>query len=138
MSAVAAWLDTLWHTATVTKTYRRIADDHVLDPGYSAKAFEPDQTYFTISLPKMFLADARRLWQGLAPLTVAVTEFQYGGQRQSAPMVVGKDLLSSVQQYLNGENVDYRNTRIFGPCPYSGGPVALFMGLFQTPANSPS
>ena len=138
MSAVAALLETLWHSSTVPKTYCRIADDHVLDAGYAARAFEADQCYFTFSLSEMFLADARKLWQGFAPLAVAVTEFQYAGQRQSAPMVIGKDMLASIQQYLNGENVEYRNTKILGPCPYTGGSVSLFMGLFQTAANSPT
>jgi hypothetical protein len=52
--------------------------------------------------------------------------------------VIGKDLLASIEPYLKGENVEYRNTRIFGPCPYSGGTVALFVGLFQTAAKSPA
>jgi hypothetical protein len=138
MSAIAAGLEKLWRAPAAQKTYCRIADDHVLDPGYTGRVFERDQAYFTISLAEMFLANARQLWQGLAPLTVAVADFQYAGERESAPFVVGKDLLANVQNYLNGENVEYRNTRIFGPAPYAGGPVGLFVGLFQTAANSPT
>ncbi len=138
MSALASALETIWHSPAVQKIYRRLPDDHVLDAGYTSRAFERDQAYFTISLSKMFLADARRLWQGLAPVTIAAAEFQYGEQRQSVPFVVGKDLLANIQAYLKDQNVEYRNTKIFGPCPYTGGAVSLFIGLFQTAANSPS
>ena len=138
MSGLASVLETVWHSPTVQKVYRRLPDDHVLDAGYVSRVFERDQAYFTISLPKMFLADARRLWQGLAPVTIAAAEFQYAGQRQAMPFVVGKDLLASIQAYLKDQNVEYRNTKIFGPCPYTGGGVSLFVGLFQTAANSPS
>jgi len=138
MSGLASIIETVWHSPTVQKIYCRLPDEHVLDTGYTSRTFERDQAYFTISLPKMFLADARRLWQGLAPLTIAVAEFQYGGQRQTMPFVVGKDLLASVQAYLKDQNVEYRNTKIFGPCPYTGGAVSLFIGLFQMAANSPS
>ena len=136
MSALGTVLETIWRSPGVKKLYRRVPDDHVLDSTYTGRAFERDKAYFTISLSKMFLADARRLWQGLAPLTIAVTEFQYSGQKQSVPFVVGKDLLAGIQKYLKDQNVDYRNTRIFGPCPYTGGNVSLFIGLFQTEAGS--
>jgi hypothetical protein len=138
MSAIHSLLDKVWHSPTSQKVYRRLPDDHVLDAGYTSRAFEPDQAYFTISLSRMFLADARRLWQGLAPVTIAAVEFQYAGQRQSMPFVVGKDLLTSIQAYLKDQNVEYRNTKILGPCPYAGGAVSLFIGLFQTTANSAS
>jgi hypothetical protein len=138
MDGLATALETIWHSPTTQKIYRRLPDDYVLDSGYTSRTFERDQAYFTISLPKMFLADARRLWQGLAPVTIAAAEFQYAGQRQSVPFVVGKDLLASVQAYLKDQNVEYRNTKILGPCPYTGGAVSLFVGLFQTAADSPS
>jgi hypothetical protein len=138
MGGLASVLETVWHTPAVQKIYCRVPDDQVLDAGYTSRTFERDQAYFTISLSRMFLADARRLWQGIAPLTIAAAEFQYAGQRETVPFVVGKDLLASVQAYLKDQNVDYRNTKILGPCPYTGGDVSLFIGLFQTPASSPS
>ena len=138
MSGFATALETIWRSPATQKIYRRLPDDHVLDADYASHTFESDQAYFTISLTKMFLADARKLWQGLAPVTIAAAEFQYAGQRQSVPFVVGKDLLASVQAYLKEQNVEYRNTKILGPCPYTGGSVSLFVGLFQTAAESPS
>ena len=138
MSSLSSLLESLWHGPAAQKIYYRFPDDHVLDTGYTSRVFERDQAYFTISLSEMFLADARKLWQGFAPLTIAAAEFQYAGQRQSVPFVVGKDLLASIQAYLKDQNVEYRNTKIFGPCPCAGGAVSLFVGLFQTPLNSPS
>ncbi len=136
MNALAGLLESVWHGPATQKIYTRVPDDHVLDPGYTSRVFERDQSYFSISLTRMFLADARKLWQGIAPLTVAAAEFDYGGQRQSVPFVVGKDMLSNIQAYLKDQDVDYRNTKILGPCPYTGGDVALFVGLFQTPSGS--
>jgi len=138
MGSFTDLMKAVWQGPAVQKTYCRIPDDHVLVPGYTSRAFEQDQAYFSISLSEMFLADARRLWQGLAPLTVAVAEFQYAGQKQIVPFVVGKDLLASIEPYLNGDNVEFRNTKILGPCPYTGGDVSLFVGLFQTAASSPA
>ncbi|HTS27974.1 MAG TPA: hypothetical protein VMH81_18995 [Bryobacteraceae bacterium] len=138
MGAFSSFVETVMHGATAQKVYSRIADDHVLDAGYGSAGLAPDQAYFTISLSKMFLADARKLWQGFAPMTIAAAEFQYGGQKQSVPYVVGKELLASIQSYLKDQNIEYRNTRMFGPCPYTGGGLSLFIGLFRTAANSAS
>ena len=81
MNALAGLLESVWHGPGTQKIYTRVPDDHVLDPGYTSRVFERDQSYFSISLTRMFLADARKLWQGIAPLTVAAAEFDYGGQR---------------------------------------------------------
>ncbi len=138
MSSFSDLVDAVWGGPAAQKISGAVPADHVLDSGFAARTFDLDQAYFTISISEMFLANARRLWQGIAPLTVAAVDFQYAGQRQTAPFVVGKDLLASIQEYLKGDNVEYRNTKVLGPCPYTGGNVALFIGLFQTPANSPS
>src|SRR5215472_1194024 len=138
MSAFSDFVDAVWGGPAAQKISGSVPVDHVLDSGFTSRVFERDEAYFTISVVEMFLANARKLWQGIAPLTVAAVDFQYAGQRQTAPFVVGKDLLSSVQEYLKGDNVEYRNTKILGPCPYTGGNVGLFIGLFQTPTNSAS
>jgi hypothetical protein len=138
MSSFSDLVDAVWGGPAAQKISGAVPPDHVLDTGFAGRTFERDEAYFTISIAEMFLANARRLWQGIAPLTVAAVDFQYAGQRQTAPFVVGKDLLASIQEYLKGDNVEYRNTKILGPCPYTGGNVAIFIGLFQTPTNSAS
>jgi hypothetical protein len=138
MSSFSDLVDAVWGGPAAQKISGAVPTDHVLDSGFAGRMFDRDQAYFTISISEMFLANARKLWQGISPLTVAAIDFQYAGQRQTAPFVVGKDLLASIQEYLKGDNVEYRNTKVLGPCPYTGGNVALFVGLFQTPTNSAS
>jgi hypothetical protein len=125
----------IWTDPTKRKLYCRIPDDHITGGGEAGRSFEENKAYFSLTLSEMWLADARRLWQGFLPLTVALTEFQYAGEKNSVPVFAGKDLLHSIESYMKGQNVEFRNTRLLGPVPYSGGDVALFVGLFRVPGD---
>jgi hypothetical protein len=46
--------------------------------------------------------------------------------------VASNDILKSIEQYVDGQDVEYRDTKMAGPFPYLGGDVALFVGLFRT------
>jgi len=117
------------------KLCMRIPDEQVLDAGMQSQSFEEDNAYFEIRLSEMFIRDGRVMLRSFVPLTVAVTEFIYDGSRAVVPFIVGKQILKSVEQYVNGESVEYKNTSIAGPIPYLGGKVALFVGLYRTQVN---
>jgi hypothetical protein len=117
------------------KIYERLSRDRIVDPGPEARVFKEGEAYFSITLPRMFLADVRRLWQGFAPLALAVVGFQHDGKDLSVPIFAGKKVLSSIDQFIDGQLVDLRNTTLLGPVPYTGGGLDLFLGLFRTPTK---
>jgi hypothetical protein len=134
-SALGSLLDTIKGHQTEQKLCMQIPDDHVLEIAKGSQPFEQDNAYFEIRLCEMFIRDARVFARSFVPLAVAVTEFIYGGSKAIVPFIVGKQVLQSVEQYVSGENVEYKNTRIAGPIPYLGGNVALFVGLYRTQVN---
>ncbi|MGA2403792.1 MAG: hypothetical protein ABSG91_19145 [Syntrophobacteraceae bacterium] len=121
---------------TTRKFYVRVRDDHVLDENFSPRAFTRDESYFQVSLSEMFLEDRREYWQGFVPLGVIVSDFIYGGARQTVPFLVGNQILKGIEKYIEKEYVEYFNTRIVGPVPYMGDGVALFVGLFRSEVNN--
>jgi hypothetical protein len=100
-----------------------------------ASVFQPDKAYFQLRLSEMFLKNGRELWREFMPMAVLVTEFIFDGKQQTVPFTVSNDILSSIQKSVDGENVAYRNTKIAGPIPYSGGDLSLFTGLYRTKIN---
>jgi len=132
---LGALLEILKGHHTDQKLCMRIPDEQILDAGIQSQPFEEDSAYFEIRLSEMFIRDVRVFLRSFVPLTVVVTEFIYDGSRAVVPFIVGKQVLKSIEQYVSGENVEYKNTSIAGPIPYSGGNVALFVGLYRTQVN---
>jgi hypothetical protein len=64
-------------------------------------------------------------------LGIVVTDFLYGRNRETIPFFVNNRILQSIESYLAGQYVDFRNTRVIGPIPYSGDDFGLFLGLFR-------
>ncbi len=125
------FLQRLKGAAAERKFYATIKDDHVLDEGFTSNPIEPNQDYFQIRLSEMFLRDRREYWREFVPLGIVASEFIYGGQRRSFPFFVGSGLLKGLEEYVEGEQVEYRNTRVVGPIPYRGDDVGLFVGLYR-------
>jgi len=117
---------------TVPKFYYQLPDRQILPAGTISRVFQPNECYFEIRLAEMFLADKRAYWEEYIPLGVILSDFIYNGQRHSVPFLVGNQLLKPIEQYLEGEYVQYLNTRIAGPIPYLGDDLALFVGLFRS------
>ena len=113
------------------KFHARIGDDHVLDEGYRARSIAPNTAYFEIRLAEMFLSYRSEYGRSFVPLAVMASEFAYGGTSRSFPFFVGSDLLRDLDAYVKGQDVSFRNTRVVGPVPYTGGDVAVFVGLYR-------
>jgi hypothetical protein len=137
-SPLGKLLDILKRHQSEQKVCMRVPDDQILDGEMVSQCIEPDRAYFEIRLCQMFIRDARVFARSFVPLTVAVTEFIYGGTKAVVPFIVGKQVLQSVEQYVSGENVEYSNTSIVGPIPYMGAKVALFIGLYRTQVSDMS
>lgn len=113
------------------RLFAMVPESHVLDNGFSSLVFEPNRGYFEIRLSEMFLRDKREYWFEYRPFTVIITDFIFDDHKQTVPFFVGNHLLQSGEHYIQGQNVQYLNTRVAGPIPYYGDTVSLFVGLFR-------
>jgi len=127
-SLVTSLFERLKSSATKPKTYLEIPPANVLDD-YGKEEFVVDESYFRISLSEMFLRDRREYWNEYLPFAVLVGEFSFDDEWRSVPIFVGKDLLKSIEKFIEGHYVEYKNATVLGPLPYKGGGISLFLGL---------
>jgi hypothetical protein len=128
------WLEFLKKRAQ-RKFNARVQDDHVLDAGYRSDPITPNEAYFEIRVSEMFLSYKSEYGRSFVPFTVLASEFVYDGKRRTFPFFVGSKLLQDVESYVEGKDVNFRNTRVVGPVPYGGDDVALFVGLYRIQAD---
>jgi hypothetical protein len=120
---------------TVRKFSAPILQSNIEDGRHPVRTFERDRAYFQLRLSEMFLRNGRELWREFMPMTVFITEFIFDGKQQTVPFVVNNDILNSIQKYVEGNSIEYRNTKVAGPIPYCGGDISLFTGLYRTKIN---
>jgi len=135
-----SFLDSLLREPAERKFYQVIPDEHILDEAYTSGDIEPNKDYFEVRLSEMFLADKRKYWVNFAPLGIVVGEFLYdtteGPKGHTVPFLVGTQLIKSKEKYVEGQSVEYYNTRIAGPIAYLGDDVGLFVGLFASQVDN--
>lgn len=130
------FLDKLLGREAERKLYLRIADDHVRANDYSGNALVENESYFEIRLTEMYLHKRQQFWRGFIPLGLAVTDFIYDRRQERVPFFVGNQIMKNIEKYLDGNYVEYRNTKVAGPIPYIGGDIGLFVGLFRLEVNN--
>jgi hypothetical protein len=131
MKSISEIWDIISRSATVQYPAFPIPPGHVVSPKLSNIGFKADEAYFELRICEQFLRDRREYWNEYNPLTLAFSEFIYGGARRSFPFVVGPGILKGLEQLEGDERVRYRNTRVAGPIPYRGDSVAISVGLFR-------
>lgn len=136
MSLIGDLIDRIRSGTQVPRFYQRIPRDHVLDRGVTSEVIEPRKSYFEVRLSEMFLHDKREYWVKFIPFAIAVTEFLCNDDtlsvhRESVPFMVNNQLLGSKEQYVENNQVEYRNTRVAGPVPYLGDDIVLFVALYR-------
>src|ERR1022692_4720508 len=109
---------------TVRKFSAPILQSNIEDGRHPVRTFERDRAYFQLRLSEMFLRNGRELWREFMPMTVFITEFIFDGKQQTVPFVVNNDILNSIQKYVEGNSIEYRNTKVAGPIPYCGGNIS--------------
>ncbi len=119
----------------VPRCYCKIADSRVLDQETTDRIIKPGISYFEVRLSEMFLRDKRQYWAEYTPFVVVLTEFLHDhptreAQREALPFLVSNHLLGQVENYINDDQIEYRNTRVAGPLPYMGDDVDLFVALY--------
>ncbi len=125
-------VDAILSQAAERKFYARIDDDHIVGEEMPKEVFVADEGYFQIRLAEMFIYNHREYWRTFLPFVLMVCEFVFDGAERTVPVFAGNELLKSIETYIKGEAVEYRNSTLIGPTPYSGGKLGLFVGLFRT------
>ncbi len=117
------------------KAYARLPDGNVLDATPDAGELAADGGYFEILLSQMYLRDSRELWYNYLPFALVAVDFLYKDRREAVPFLVGNRLLGAIEKAVEGQQVEYLNTKVAGPIPYAGDDVGLFVGLFRAPVS---
>jgi hypothetical protein len=120
--------------AAQRKVCASIPMSHVVGDRFAEETLISDQCYFQISLAEMFIRDRRQYWFTFLPFVLVLAEFIFNNERTSVPVFAGEDFqfLKSIEKFIHGESVEYRNIPLIGPTPYMGGGIKLFIGLFRT------
>lgn len=90
--------------------------------------------YFQVRLVDMSLAFGRQWHQDVVPATFVLAEYNYGGKPIRHPFFVSNAMVEGLPTGIAPATLRMRlrNTMVVGPTPYSGGDVALFVGLFKS------
>lgn len=118
------------------KFYRAVPDDHIWEDHNKPSAIIQNKSYFKISLSEMFLKNKANYIAGFVPMTVAVNRFNYNGRPHDIPVLVGNQLLNSIERYVRDQHIEFRNMPIVGPVPYTGDDVGLFIGLYRVQVDN--
>jgi hypothetical protein len=127
-------------SASPTKPRRPIAipPDHIgpsrpptpAPPRPIGDDIEPQKDYVSIFVNQLFLAQSRKWFTLIEPTVFASTEFLYGGEKRTDPVVIGP---KQGQNMPRGGAMALMNTPVFGPHPYRGGPLTFTFILGQIP-----
>jgi hypothetical protein len=117
--------------AGTRKFYTTVQDNHIEDPSYGTAGIAKDKDYFRVRLSEMFLKDKTNYINGFIPMAVALNVFSYGGSQCTVPVLVGNQVLSTIDKYVKNETVEFRNVPIIGPVPHTGDDFSLFIGLYR-------
>jgi hypothetical protein len=120
----------------------RLPDEYVLHRDASGDLvaaqpgppFASNQTYLQVVLNHMYVRQDRALWVEREHLGAVWMGLRYAGGVQSVPFVVGRDLLvDKVRNLPAGARIEFQDVRIGRMFPYTGGGLALYLGLWSTP-----
>lgn len=123
------FFDVLLHRRARPHITLALADD-----GVTAEPVGAEPGYFQVRLAEMALTDDRRLHQEIVPATFFLADFNYAGAIVKQPFFVSTAMLAALPAGVERSKLRVRfvDTLVVGPTPYTGGDVALFVGLFQT------
>jgi hypothetical protein len=98
-------------------------------------AFPVEESYFSIRLVEMGLAEGGRFFVDFLPLGVCLTEYTIGDERQRRPMILSNDLIASQIKDAGAKPgyVEYTNMYAVRCAPVKADNLSLFIGLFRMP-----
>ena len=114
-----------------------IPPDNVDRRAQMAQQFEEHKDYFQVRVNQLFLKHDRKWLTEIDPMVFVVSEFQYKGEPQTVPYVVGPALIQKhIQKIPKG--MVFTNERVAGLHPYRGGDLKLSVVLCQVPVGKPA
>ena len=123
---------------TVLPYLVEIKDSHVLNgqaDDSDLGKLDPGQHYFTVKVNEMFLSQQRQWFIKIEPMVICLTSYQYGSAEIDNPFIVGTNLLNSKIQNVPPGMV-FRDTRVAGIHPFSGGRFVLGIVLCQSQSGN--
>lgn len=127
---MAGFLGKLRSGALPLPTVASIPPTQCMPAGVVGREIVRDRAYFKLYINELFLAEGRSWWATYDPVVLVITEFVYDKGRISVPMIVGP---SMIQQKMGSlpHGVVLHDTRVAGPYPFRGGPVAVTVILYK-------
>lgn len=107
-----------------TRAHFTISRDQVENGDQLGPRFRPNKHYFQIIINELFLANGREWYINYVPMAFAASRYDYDGQSQTLPMVIGPTLLKQFEQQIPMGMI-FQNTPITGLHPYRGGSLTL-------------
>jgi hypothetical protein len=129
-----AW-ETIKETPTTVPARLTIDHSHVDHEQDPQVGFKPNEHYFQVRVNEMFLSNSREWFTTYVPMAFVVSEFDYGGQGQEVPFVVGPAMIEKFGKKM-AEGTIFSNTRVAGLHPYRGGRLSLFVMLCRVPTGN--
>ena len=124
-------LDRIKGAPVQTPNLVAIPDNHVFDKRSAPQPFTAGEAYFSIHVNSLQL-EASRMWATTwDPMLMAVTEFNYNGEKITVPFVVGSELLKVNADIQLPSAMLFSETQVAGTHPYRGGSVSLAIILFR-------
>src|ERR1700733_2985453 len=97
-----------------------IPDANIANQEMLSGPFVANQHYFSLDVNGMYLTESRRWLSESQSRVIILTEYSYANQFISNPYVVGSSMLRKKMQG-DGEGFVFRDTRVAGLHPYTGG-----------------
>jgi hypothetical protein len=111
-------------------TVASIPPTQCMPAGVVGREIVRDRAYFKLYVNELFLAKGRSWFAAYDPVVLVITEFVYDKGRLSVPMIVGPNMIQQKMGSLPHGFV-LHDTRVAGPYPFRGGPVAVTVILYK-------
>lgn len=98
-------------------------------------AFVAEESYFSVRLVEMGLAEGGKFFTSFLPLGVCLTEYTIGDERLRRPMILSNDVIASQIKDAGAKPgyVEYTNMYAVRCAPMKTDNLSLFVGLFRMP-----
>ena len=132
-----SFFESLKSRNTVLPNLIEINDQHVVKTKSGEESEEqlgkinPEKDYFVVRVNEMFLDKERKWFSEIEPMVVCLTTYIYGNEEIDNPFIVGRSLLQAKLKEIP-QGMVFRDTRVAGIHPFSGGRLILGIVLCKT------
>jgi hypothetical protein len=94
------------------------------------KEIQNGKHYFQVRIDEMYLAYEREWFKKYDPMVLIISEFIYGKQYETIPVIVGPVMMGKFRENLPSGMI-FSEMQVAGPHPYKGGSLNLTVVLCQ-------